>query len=173
MLVGKKDRSVTSWNGAEGRTPRDEQERRYAVKRSWNANWERREVGCFGEGYFPDGRSRLLRYTSGRNLPLLFKETFFPPPAGATASVLDFPGHLLDKHSPSSLAPPPRSLHPRVPRFHGFISKQRGYASLHDAVANSPRIRISRYERLFARCSLLGMCTRFTENGGVFKQGRG
>lgn len=39
---------------------------------------EEKGLGCFGEGYFPVGRPRLLRCTSRRNLPLLFKETFFP-----------------------------------------------------------------------------------------------
>lgn len=59
--------------------PRDEEDRRRYTgcgkKKPECESVEKGGTGCFGEAYFPDGRPRLLRYTSGRNLPLLFKET--------------------------------------------------------------------------------------------------
>lgn len=111
--------------------PRDEEDRRRYTgcgkKKPECESVEKGGTGCFGEAYFPDGRPRLLRYTSGRNLPLLFKETsssfffffsFFSP----QVSLLDFPGHLLDKHSPTHLSSP---IFVRPPLF--LFEKKPGY----------------------------------------------
>lgn len=65
---------------------------------------EKGGTGCFGEAYFPDGRPRLLRYTSGRNLPLLFKETcssfflFFSLPPQVSTSLDIYQTNILIPH---------------------------------------------------------------------------
>lgn len=125
--------------------PRDEQERCYAVKRSRNANWKRRDSVVLAKVIFRLDGLVYFAVLRGEIFLSCLRRRFFPG-YKATVSLLDFLGHLLDKHSPLSVT--------QLLSF--FIFKQPGYIITRRCynLVNSPRISISRYQCLFASRSL-------------------